>query len=118
MPEPIGSVIAYAAPLGHAAQDPPVAVVIDSWVLCNGAQVPREGQFAALHAVIHESYGAGDGATTFTLPDYRGYFLRAADLGAFVDDDVVGRQYPHGSVPIGNQRVGTRQDDSIHRHTH
>lgn len=35
---------------------------------CNGATVSRS-TYAALFAVIGTTYGAGDGATTFELPD-------------------------------------------------
>ncbi len=41
------------------------------WLLCDGAAVSRT-QYAALFAVIGTTYGAGDGSTTFNLPDLRG----------------------------------------------
>jgi microcystin-dependent protein len=44
----------------------PVAPV--GWLLCNGAAISRV-QFAALFAAIGGTYGAGDGATTFNLPN-------------------------------------------------
>lgn len=40
--------------------------------LCNGAVVARTGTYANLFAAIGTRYGAGDGATTFGLPDLRG----------------------------------------------
>ena len=55
------------------------------WLLCNGQAVSRE-TYAALFAVIGENFGAGDGESTFNVPDYSGKFLRglggdsAADL--------------------------------------
>lgn len=54
------------------------------WLKANGATVSRT-TYAALFAVIGTTYGAGDGSTTFKLPDYRGYFLRAFDDGRGVD---------------------------------
>jgi len=42
---------------------------------CNGAAVPRS-TYAALFAVIQTTYGAGNGTTTFNLPDLRGDFIR------------------------------------------
>lgn len=41
------------------------------WLLCYGQPVSRV-TFAALFAVLGTSYGAGDGSTTFNVPDHRG----------------------------------------------
>lgn len=41
------------------------------WLMCSGATISRT-TFAALFAVIGETYGAGDGSTTFKIPDFRG----------------------------------------------
>lgn len=41
------------------------------WLLCDGTAVSRT-TYAALFGVIGTSYGAGDGSTTFNLPDARG----------------------------------------------
>ena len=41
------------------------------FLLCNGAAVSRT-TYAALFAIIGTAYGAGDGTTTFNLPDLRG----------------------------------------------
>jgi microcystin-dependent protein len=43
------------------------------WLLCNGAAVSR-ATYAALFAVIGTLYGAGNGTTTFNLPDLTGRF--------------------------------------------
>lgn len=45
------------------------------WLLCNGQAVSRT-EYAALFAIIGDDFGAGDGSTTFNVPDYRGKFLR------------------------------------------
>lgn len=47
----------------------------DNWFLCNGQEVNRN-TYADLFAIIGTSFGAGNGVTTFNLPDYRGKFLR------------------------------------------
>jgi len=44
------------------------------WILCNGSNVSRT-TYADLFAVIGTTFGAGDGSTTFTLPDLRGKFI-------------------------------------------
>lgn len=41
------------------------------WILANGAAVSRTA-YARLFAAIGTTYGAGDGTTTFNLPDLRG----------------------------------------------
>ena len=47
----------------------------DNWFLCNGQAVNRV-TYSELFALIGTRFGAGDGTTTFNLPDYRGKFLR------------------------------------------
>lgn len=41
------------------------------WLLCDGSPVSRS-VYAALFSAIGTTYGAGDGSTTFNLPDLRG----------------------------------------------
>jgi microcystin-dependent protein len=56
----------------------------NGYLECNGATVSRT-TYATLFAAIGSTYGPGDGATTFALPDLRGEFLRGADRGRGVD---------------------------------
>ena len=44
------------------------------YLLCNGAAVSRT-TYANLFAVIATAYGAGDGSSTFNVPDFRQRFL-------------------------------------------
>ena len=46
-----------------------------NWFLCNGQAISRT-QYPILFSIIGTGFGAGDGTTTFNLPDYRGKFLR------------------------------------------
>lgn len=62
-----------------AMANPPVG-----WLRANGAVVSRS-VYAALFAAIGTTYGAGDGASTFGLPDLRGEFIRGLDNGRGVD---------------------------------
>jgi len=80
-----------------------LAIVPPGFKYCDGSTLSRTG-FAALFAVIGESYGAGDGATTFALPDYRGYFLRAQGINS------------DGVTRAGV--VGSKQADELKSHTH
>lgn len=54
------------------------------WFKANGAAVSRTA-FPELFAAIGTTFGAGDGSTTFNLPDLRGEFLRGWDDGRGVD---------------------------------
>jgi microcystin-dependent protein len=54
------------------------------WLKANGAAISRT-TYADLFAAIGTSFGAGDGTTTFNVPDLRGEFLRAWDDGRGVD---------------------------------
>ncbi|MGA2480020.1 MAG: phage tail protein [Spirochaetia bacterium] len=40
------------------------------WLICNGQAISRL-TYAALFAVLQTTWGAGDGSTTFNLPDYQ-----------------------------------------------
>jgi microcystin-dependent protein len=68
----------------------------------NGAAVSRS-VYANLFAAIGTTYGAGDGSTTFNLPDYRGEFPRGLDDGRGVDS---------------GRGIGTAQSGQNASHTH
>jgi microcystin-dependent protein len=48
----------------------PTATPPAGFLLCNG-QTASRATYAALFAIVGVLFGAGDGSTTFTLPDYR-----------------------------------------------
>lgn len=54
------------------------------WLKANGAAISRT-TYAGLFAAIGTTYGAGDGSTTFNVPDLRGEFVRSLDDGRGVD---------------------------------
>ncbi len=56
-------------------------VAPSGWLLCNGAAVSRT-TYATLFAAIGTTNGAGDGTTTFNVPDSRGRVLVGAGTGA------------------------------------
>ncbi|MGY0794314.1 tail fiber protein [Azospirillum argentinense] len=64
----------------------------------NGAAISRT-TYADLFAVIGTTFGAGDGSTTFNLPDLRAEFVRGWDDGRFLDPN---RAF--GSVQTENVR--------------
>jgi microcystin-dependent protein len=66
----INTAFEYVAPTGSiiiwSTNTPP-----SNWLLCNGATVSRT-TYATLFSVIGTTYGAGDGSTTFVLPNLMG----------------------------------------------
>jgi microcystin-dependent protein len=64
-------------PTGMVSYWPVNTGVPDGWLTCNGAIVSRS-TYAALFGEIGVTFGAGDGSTTFQLPDYRDKFLIGA----------------------------------------
>ena len=60
---PPGTIIHYAG-----------RTVPSGWLICNGANVSRT-DYAALFAAIGTIYGAGNGSTTFGLPNLNGRFF-------------------------------------------
>ena len=54
------------------------------WLVCDGSLVSRAA-YPALFAAIGVVFGAGDGVSTFKLPDLRGEFVRGWDGGRGVD---------------------------------
>lgn len=77
-------------------------ITSNQFLLANGDAVSRT-TYAALFKVIGTTYGAGDGSTTFNLPDQRGEFMRGADLGRGVD---------------AGRTIGSKQADSFRAHNH
>lgn len=84
------------------------------WLKCNGAAVSR-ATYAALFAAIGTTYGVGDGATTFNLPELRGEFLRGLDDGRGVDPargigtaQLDQMQKITGSLDLGTGNAGAR----------
>lgn len=60
------------------------STVPSGWLECNGSAISRT-TYAALFAAIGTSWGAGDGSTTFNIPDTRGEFVRGWDHGKGTD---------------------------------
>lgn len=88
---PAGMVVPFAGPT------PPAG-----WVECNGGAYSRTA-YASLFSVIGTIYGAGNGTTTFNVPDLRAEFVRGWDNGRGVD---VGRT------------LGSSQGDQNKAHVH
>lgn len=88
---PAGTVIYFAGnscPSGYLGAD--------------GSPINR-GTYATLFGVINTTYGAGDGSTTYNLPDMRGVFARGWDNGRGLDP---------------GRAIGTFQADAFQGHVH
>lgn len=83
---------------------------------CDG-QLALRATFSDLFTEIGTLYGVGDGATTFNIPDYRGWFLRGHDDGAGNDPDAASRLVAGDGVTSGDN-VGTYQNDEFKSHAH
>jgi microcystin-dependent protein len=72
--------------LATVAQLPPVGSITDyagatapaGWLLCYGQEISRT-TYAALFAILSTTYGAGNGTTTFNVPDCRGRVTAGKD---------------------------------------
>lgn len=64
---PVGSVVPFAGTAAPA-----------NWLLCAGQAVSRV-DFAGLFLTIGTTYGAGNGSTTFNVPDLRGRVVAGVD---------------------------------------
>ncbi len=85
------------------------------WLICDGSAISRS-TYAGLFATIGIAHGAGNGTTTFQLPDYRGRFLRGADGGSGRDSGAASRTAMAGGGNTGDM-VGSVQNDSLRNHS-
>lgn len=101
---PAGTVIAFAsstAPTGY--------------LKANGALISRT-TYASLFAAIGTTFGAGDGSTTFALPDLRGYFPRGWDDARGID---TGRVFGSNQADayLNHSHTGSTNSAGAHTHT-
>ena len=79
----------------------PSEVIPAGWLVRDGRALSRAA-YAQLFAVLGTRYGAGDGATTFNIPDDRGEFIRCADMGRGVDVGRVVGSLQRGTLCLAN----------------
>ena len=82
---------------------------------CNGAEVSRT-QYAALFAKIGTTFGAGNGTTTFKLPDLREKVIKGWDHGRGVD---AGRVFGsnQGAIVPAHSHTASSASGGAHSHT-
>ena len=79
------------------------------WLSCNGAAVSRT-TYAALYTAIGDTYGAGDGSTTFNVPDMQGRTAIGVGSGAGLTSRALG--------DTGGAEEHTLTEDEMPSHKH
>jgi len=105
---PAGTIVAYGA-----------AVAPSGWLLADGSQVSRT-VYADLFAAIGVTFGPGDSATTFHLPDLRGRFplgKAAAGTGATLGSTGGALDHTHSTPAVAAHTHGVTVD-AVAGHTH
>jgi microcystin-dependent protein len=74
------------------------------WLLCDGAAVSRT-TYAALFAVTSTTYGAGDGSTTFNLPDLLGRVPMGAGTGTGLTARTLGAEVGSESTTLTSSHI-------------
>ena len=113
-------------PIGAVAMWP-LTTAPDNWLLCNGQAVSR-ATYATLFSRLSTTYGAGDGSTTFNVPDYRGYMpimrgttgtanqAPGAKFGA-VDHTHTGPSHTHTAPSHAHSMQSHTHAGAAHSHT-
>lgn len=90
---------------GAALASPPTG-----YLTCDGSAVSRT-TYAALFAVIASTWGAGDGSTTFNLPNFTNTFPYGASEGSSATNASVGSRFAdttRGAITVsGNDNAIT-----------
>jgi microcystin-dependent protein len=112
---PIGTVVAFA---GEDVQLP------DGWLYCDGSAY-LQSDYQDLYKLISLKYGnSGANSNYFSVPDYRGLFLRGVDTSFSkgeskgYDPDRHSRIRPNENATATGNRVGSLQMDAITEHYH
>lgn len=97
------------------------STVPDGWLWCNGDAISRT-TYASLFNVIGISYGAGDGSTTFNLPDFRNRVLQGGDnMGdlRYISAGLPSYIHSHsGSTNTAGNHTHTLSTSNAGGHTH
>lgn len=73
----VGTIVPYAGAITHHGKEMPGGEP-DGWLLCDGREVPREGQYQTLRELLRHS-GLTNKEKQVFLPDLRGRFPRGLD---------------------------------------
>ena len=93
----------------------PTESIPSGFLKCQGQAISRS-TYSSLFTALGVTYGAGDGSSTFNLPDYRGEFLRGRAEGSTNDPDRASRT--DRGDGNGGDNVGSKQDYAVVEHSH
>lgn len=112
---PVGSVIAFAGEIRKqsSTKEHETNLFMFNWLECNGQKV-EIAAYPELYHALGGRYGSV-GKTTFTLPDYRGMFLRGVGTSKFTDGSDESRTDHSGNKSTS---VGSKQRHALQDHTH
>ena len=108
---PLGTIVPYSA-----GTDPNAL-----WLVCDGRAISRTA-YSGLFAVISTLYGAGDGSTTFNIPNMKDRVAIHKSTDARFD--TVGEQGGEGTHPLNSNESpvhvhsGTSTSDQSNGHVH
>ena len=77
------------------------------WLICDGSAISRT-TYSALFAVIGTTYGAGDGSTTFNLPDFTNRVIQGGTVGTYKNaglPNITGTVYIRSASYAGNSSL-------------
>lgn len=79
------------------------------WLICDGSAVSR-ATYSSLYAVIADVFGAGDGSTTFNLPDLRNRVPVGRDTTVKVVIDNCDGAWTAGSNVVASNDTGDKKE--------
>ena len=103
---PVGSIIMYGA-----------AAAPTNWVLCDGSAINRT-TYADLFTAIGITYGAGNGSSTFNVPNLQGVFPAGYDGGSSYDMADTGGAATDTPTLSGTNAGTTLTSSQIPAHAH
>lgn len=107
---PVGAIINYCAPINSNDS-------IIGWLNCDGSLVSRS-TYSDLFAVIGINFGAGDGSTTFNLPNFKNRFAQGNSTPVLTN--INSTETSPKKINIENLpshfHAGTTKDGGAHNH--
>lgn len=79
----------------------------NGWLICDGSAISRT-TYADLFAVIGTTYGAGDGSTTFNLPNFTNRVIQGGTVGTYKNaglPNITGTVYIRSASYAGNSSL-------------
>lgn len=101
---PPGAVMSFATPAAP-----------NGYLLCDGSAISRT-TYASLFSAIGTAFGAGNGSTTFNVPDMRGMFVRGLDQGRGVDPGRTLSNTPQNPANLAHSHAISVVANGAHTH--